>query len=258
MPMLMIRSLVLAFAGALIGCTAAPTPGLSRLPTNSLGMAFVPLHVAGSHRTVEFCIHETRERDLCAFTHLPTTHPERAATQVNWHQATAFCTWLTNKEHAEGRLSPARHYRLPTDHEWSSAAGIGELENPAQTPEQKRRKISGVYPWGNAWPPGRKDGNYFGRESPHHEGDTIVPGRGDGRQTACEVMHYKPNAHGLYDLGGNVWEWCADEFRTNTDWRVLRGAAWNCSRPEVLLSSHRPFDPPTYQSDTVGFRIVRE
>lgn len=232
--------------------TSQPRPGTSA-STNSLGMAFVRVHGAG----VEFCIHETRERDLAAFQNR-SSHSNLAATNVSWDDANAFCRWLTDKEHREGTLPTNARYRLPTDHEWSLAAGIGAYEDPHRTPEQKRQQITGVYPWGRTWPPPANAGNYFGSEARSVIPDaTPVLSFNDHHPRACDVMCFAPNHLGIHDLGGNVWEWCADEFRPGTGWRVLRGAAWNCSRPEVLLSSHRTHDPAGYRSDTVGFRIVR-
>ena len=221
-------------------------------------MVFTRVSIAGQGRSVEFCIHETRECDMAAFRG-SQSKDHRAATHLSWHEANAFCQWLTNKEHREGKLPVTHRYRLPTDHEWSCAVGIGARESPDATPEQKRQLIAANYPWGSEWPPPRRAGNYFGSEAHRLIPDSSpIIGFSDGQAQNGEVMQAQPNSLGLYDLGGNVWEWCLDVYRPGTEWRVLRGAAWNCSRPEVLLSSHRTFDPAGYRSDTVGFRIVRE
>ena len=254
------RSRILTLSGLVLlsACTSSPVSPTSHSAENSLGMRFVRVPVAGQARPIEFCIHETRECDIAA-SRGTTSTSQRAATQVSWNDALAFCRWLTTKEHREGRLSLNQQYRLPTDHEWSCAAGIGAREDPDNTPEAKRHIIVSHYPWGSTWPPPRDSGNYFGRETQHViPTSEPIPGFRDNHHAACEVMRFKPAPLGLYDLGGNVWEWCADNYRPGTDWRVLRGAAWNCSRPEVLLSSHRTFDPPNYRSDSVGFRVVRD
>jgi formylglycine-generating enzyme required for sulfatase activity len=247
----------IALLGSLVLLSACATSPLPTGNGNSLGMKFVRVPISGTHETVEFCIHETRECDIAAFRGA-SNHSSRAATHLSWHDANAFCVWLTDNEHREGSLPASKRYRLPTDHEWSCAVGIGNREDRNSTPEVKRQAINDVYPWGTTWPPQRNAGNYFGSEARHLIRDAQpIAGFADGQPAACEVMRFKPNALGLYDLGGNVWEWCTDAFRPGTDWRVLRGAAWNCSRREVLLSSHRTFDPSNYKSDTVGFRIVR-
>lgn len=220
---------------------------------NSLGMTFIS--VPGTR--VEFCQHETRECDMAVYNAVPNPGT-RAATHVSWHEARAFCDWLTDREHQRGVLPANQRYRLPTDHEWSCAAGIGAREDSMASPESKRQRFASEYPWGMTWPPPSRAGNYFGHETTGIVRDaTPIDHFDDGMRGPCEVMRFKPNALGLHDLGGNVWEWCEDEFRPGTGWRVLRGAAWNCARPEALLSSHRTFDPPEYRSDTVGFRLVR-
>ena len=250
----------LLLSGLLLLSACASSSTAPTLPfhgtINSLGMKFVPVPVARG-QAIDACIHETRECDMAAFRGSASTS-QIAATHVNWHEAKEFCQWLTKKEHEAGALPLNKVYRLPTDHEWSCMAGIGEREDARATPESKRQQIPGVYPWGTTWPPPNRAGNYFGREAiASFPESTPLKGYRDGQVKACAVMQFTPNKLGLYDLGGNVWEWCEDVFRPGTDWQVLRGAAWNCSREDVLLSSHRTFDPPHYRSDTVGFRVVR-
>ncbi len=220
-------------------------------------MRFVRVPVAGESRSVLMCMHETRERDWSAcFGSSDHGTSARACTQVSWQDARRFCDQLTAQERSTGRITARQCYRLPTDHEWSCAAGIGARELRNATPEEKRQRIKELWPWGSTWPPPNNAGNYFGIEAEKLIQEKAIPGFKDGQRTAAVVMSFAPNALGIYDLGGNVWEWCQDEYRPGTDWRVLRGAAWNCSRPEALLSSHRTFDPPNYRSDTVGFRVV--
>ena len=66
--------------------------------------------------------------------------PDHPVGNVSWHDAQAFCAWLSERE---GRL-----HRLPTDHEWSCAVGIGHLEDPAAEPVSKDGSLPGVFPWG--------------------------------------------------------------------------------------------------------------
>ena len=52
-----------------------------------------------------------------------------------------------------GELGANERYRLPTDHEWSCAVGLGESEDPEKTPAEKGKQLIDVFPWGSAWPP---------------------------------------------------------------------------------------------------------
>ncbi len=69
---------------------------------------------------------------------------------------------------------------------------------------------------------------------------------------------FTPNPHGLYDLGGNVWEWSEDWYNNDKDVRVLRGATWGIGHPGGLLSSFRNNCPPDYHRVFLGLRVVLE
>ena len=236
--------------------------------TNSLGMKFIP--VAGTD--VMFCLHETRFRDYAAYaaavpginerwkdqraegftlTEKADDHP---VTWVNWEEAQAFCQWLSRKE--------GRTYRLPTDKEWSFAALVGQEEDWAQdtTPESVN-KDSRAYPWGNVWPPQWRAGNYsdVSRQTKVPEpatGAEYVVGYDDGFPTTALVMSAAPNRAGLYDIGGNVWEWTADWFNHKQKQRALRGASWTVADISKTLSSYRQPQAPETRDAQTGFRCV--
>ena len=217
---------------------------------NSLGMKFVP--VAGTD--VLFSIWDTRVKDYAVFaeeTGTDIVRPSFAQTPtdpvvlVSWEEAQAFCKWLTEKERSEGKIGKNDTYRLPTDAEWSVAVGTTQ------------------FPWGDEWPPPKGVGNY----DPSLRVDTFVNTSPVGWLTA--------NRFGLYDMGGNVWQWCEDWYRASMDkrallekilglkddgggqrYRVVRGASWNNFAPEILWSSSRSFDPPDYRNSNLGFRCV--
>ena len=161
---------------------------------------------------------------------------------VSWFDAQAFCAWLTQKERVEGKIGPGQRYRLPTDAEWSVAVGLeGERGG---SPKDKNVKIEGVYPWGTQWPPPKGGGNYD-------------PSLGvDDYNYTSPVGRFASNKHGLYDMGGNVWQWCEDWYDGDQTSRVLRGASWRSYAPDFLFSSGRNYNNPDLRSNRIGFRCV--
>lgn len=180
---------------------------------------------------------------------------------VSWADANAFCRWLTRREQKGGRLAAGWTYRLPTDHEWSCAVGICERESAGASPEQKNWKIKGVYPWGTQWPPRQGGaGNYAGIES--HVGVTAgkswvsIEGYRDAWPRTAPVGRTDANTFGLFDVGGNVREWCSDAYNPSGQWRVARGGSWHYGEPAYLLASHRDVGKPKERQAYSGFRIV--
>jgi formylglycine-generating enzyme required for sulfatase activity len=156
----------------------------------------------------------------------------------------AFCKWLTAKERDDNLLEDRQSYRLPTDLEWSAAVGLPD--EGGATPEARDGKIRNEFPWGKQWPPPAGAGNYG------------TPSR---RGTPLPVGRFKPNALGLYDLGGNVWEWCVESYKGNSgttgrDWGVLRGGAWATSNRLEMQSSYRNVVDRNERDVIYGFRCV--
>ena len=148
------------------------------------------------------------------------------------------------------------HYRLPTDQEWSVAVGLDS--EPGETPEEKDSKVE-VYPWGKQWPPTPGSGNYAGMES--KIGDepsnwTVLEGYNDGYARTSPVGSFAAKKNGLFDIGGNVWQWCEDWYNPEKIYRVLRGASWDSRNPIFLRSSSRDYITPDYRGSFVGFRCV--
>jgi serine/threonine protein kinase len=246
-----------AFLAARLERKLSPEPG--KAWENSLGMKFVPV---GNLRV---CAWETRVEDFTAFcqeTGARFEKPDFAQTdahpavKVNWYDAQAFCKWLTEKERAENLLEENQRYRLPTDLEWSIAAG---LPNEAgNTPEERDGKIKDVFPWGKQWPPPSGAGNYADQSTKRPRGK-IIENFNDGFAQTAPVGSFSPNPNGLYDMGGNVWEWCEEGYNggaTAKDWGVLRGGSWaNSSRGE-LQSSYRNVVDRSERDVIYGFRCV--
>jgi formylglycine-generating enzyme required for sulfatase activity len=176
---------------------------------------------------------------------------------VSWEDARAFCQWLTKKERQSGLLAAAQSYRLPRDWEWSVAVGLNEARGG--TPKDKDCKIEGVYPWGTQWPPPQGVGNYAGGEAKDGNWASnwlVNDGYNDGYARTSPAGSFKANRHGLYDLAGNVWEWCEDFYDGQSGARVLRGGSWYLYGPRFLLSSSRYNRVPTLRSVNFGFRCV--
>jgi formylglycine-generating enzyme required for sulfatase activity len=241
---------------------------------NTLGMKFVPV----SGTSVLFCIHETRRQDYAVYAaevagvdrtwkeqggdgFIPTDslelHPVK---KVMWEDAQRFCAWLSKEE--------GRTYRLPTDQEWSIAVGIGSSENwkEGTTPATVFKNESG-FPWGDPWPPPQGSGNYSDQsrktKAPSSLADTsYLESYDDGFPTTAPVMSFQPNQLGIYDLGGNVWEWCADLYdktnKTTGKDRVIRGGSWSEGTRNELLSSYRRHFGPVTRYYNRGFRCVLE
>lgn len=234
--------------------------------TNSLGMKFISV----DDTNVLFCIHETRYKDYAAYAaeepgvdetwkdqsadgFTPVDRPEEhPVMKVSWEDAQKFCAWLSKKE--------GKTYRLPTDQEWSYAVGIGRDEKWSKdTTPASVFKNQTEFPWGDKWPPPKDAGNYSDqsrKEKAQNGSPEHLDGYDDGFPTTAPVMSYKPNKFGLYDMGGNVWEWCENWFDNTQKVRVLRGGTWRHSIRSDLPSSNRGHFISGSRSNRDGFRVV--
>ncbi|MFA4985643.1 MAG: formylglycine-generating enzyme family protein [Candidatus Brocadiia bacterium] len=157
---------------------------------------------------------------------------------VSWNDAFLFCANLTERERAKGSLPPGMEYRLPTEAEWEYCCRAGStMEFSSAGDFEQLLK----YMWC------------------------------DGNSEGCthRVGSRKPNAWGLYDMHGNVWEWCGDwysaEYRAeweldpvgsqNGSSRVLRGGAWS-GYMVFCRSANRYSDFPFAKDCTYGLRVV--
>jgi formylglycine-generating enzyme required for sulfatase activity len=84
----------------------------------------------------------------------------------------------------------------------------------------------------------------------------VIPGYDDGFANTSSVGSFAANRFGLFDMGGNVWQWCEDWHSRNHVDHVLRGASWGNSERRRLLSSHRYQYTPGFRSNLFGFRCV--
>ena len=234
---------------------------------NTLGQEFVP--VPGTKAL--FCRWETRVKDYAVFANATSANDgwmtqmkDGAAVSreldypvcgTSWDDANAYCKWLTQRETAEGKLPKGMRYRLPTDEEWSRAVGLEKEEGA--TPKERSGKNELDFPWGTDFPPQAKVGNYA--DTAYREKfptEQWIEGYSDGFASTAPVGSYPPNEYGIFDLGGNVWEWCEDLFEPGAVYRVVRGASWAHYDRSGLLSSYRRKLLPTARLSNYGFRCV--
>ncbi len=238
------------------GGPAPAAPRVRRLPvtTNSLGMALVQLPAGelalGSgwknsedgSGTARFASdlwigrHEVTQAEYRQVMQAaPSAFPgdRRPVEQVSWAEAVEFCRRLGARE--------GKTYRLPTEAEWEYACRAGSAAGFSFGDDDGRL---GEFAWYDA---------------------------NAGRRTH-PVGSRKPNAWGLHDMHGNVWEWCADPFREDFpssgpgedasgpavgEFRVLRGGCW-FNRPLFCRSGRPDFGRAEDREDSIGFRVVLE
>lgn len=160
--------------------------------------------------------------------------PEQPALGLSWDDAAAYARWLADLT--------GKRYRLPSDAEWEKAAR-GGLQGK-------------LFPWGDSAPANRC---CFGLNK---ENGHPVP-----------VGTYAANGYGLYEMVGNVWQWCQDLYTesvatdkpTNTptgrraqENRVLRGGSFMTEDPNYLRCAYRHEDPPDLRHACLGMRLAMD
>jgi sulfatase modifying factor 1 len=172
---------------------------------------------------------------------------------VSARDAYAFCRWLTNREQKAGRLPEAYEFTLPTEAQWEYACRAGS---------------STRFSFGDGVDELCRYGNYADRSSDLKDRDED---HDDGYKDAACVGSFQPNAWGLYDMHGNVFELCSDTYwgiyqdgetidplgpaGVNMAKYVVRGGAWS-SPPRYVRSAARHAIPSIDAYSDVGFRVA--
>ena len=169
-----------------------------------------------------------------------TGDTNRPVERVTWYEAAAFCAALTDRERAAGRIATNSLYRLPTEAEWEYAC--------------------------RAW---TSDRRFSYGDDPGYTSLTDYAWYGDNSGgTTHQVGQKLPNPWGLYDMHGNVREWCEDWFdtyvggiavdpqgpATGSD-HLIRGGTWD-NNARDCRSANRDSAPPGNDNDNFGFRVL--
>jgi len=172
--------------------------------------------------------------------------------QISWKDADAFCKWLSKKT--------GRRIALPTEAEWEYACRAG-ADSPfwfGSTAEDGKGKLNWCDEAANKW---------VSQYDRHFDENVEYD---DGYGTTAPVGRYDFNAWGLYDMHGNVWEWCGDRY--DGDYygnspkddpkgpgsgsaRVVRGGSWFFN-PRFCRSAYRRRFLPSNRSNIIGCRLV--
>jgi formylglycine-generating enzyme required for sulfatase activity len=159
--------------------------------------------------------------------------PTQPVVGVTWFDAVAFCQWL-------GKVTGIPH-KLPSENQWEAAARGGLVSQP--------------YPWGTEAPDA---GGIFRANF-----RTAPPGA-TGFTFTAPVGSFGANSYGLFDMAGNVFEWCQDRYMLKHSGgpfkpgvlRLLKGGSW-IHGPRALRNAARQSAPPTYADGYIGFRVMR-
>lgn len=158
----------------------------------------------------------------------------RPVETVTWKNAVFFCNSLSNQQglnscysfRADGEIifdQTANGFRLPTEAEWEYACKAGTT------------------------------GIRYG------ELELIAWYKANSEKTTHDVGLKEPNAWGLYDMLGNVWEWCSDIYDETVygSYRIFRGGGWCDKERGCLATNRRRSHPTSFKIDDLGFRIAR-
>ncbi|MES2924503.1 MAG: bifunctional serine/threonine-protein kinase/formylglycine-generating enzyme family protein [Verrucomicrobiota bacterium] len=167
---------------------------------------------------------------------------------VSWDDATEFCNWLTKYELSKNALPEGFVYRLPTDAEWRTSFVL--KDRPPHAPKILR------FPWGTDWDSGPPLGYNLAR-SELPVGWPRVAGPPDDFPHTSAVDAFVPNRFGIYDIAGNLRQFCNDGPDPGGNKYWLRGGSWADAKKEVLdIDSKISTRSPSFRQVDAGFRCV--
>ncbi|GHB90223.1 SUMF1/EgtB/PvdO family nonheme iron enzyme [Cerasicoccus arenae] len=195
-------------------------------------------------------VNQTQYEELIGFNPSRQAGKTRPVDYVSWREAMAFCSKLNEREQAAGRIPAGYEYRLPTEAEWEYAARAG-----TNTP----------FNWGATAT--AANGNFQGKYPRDFESSELD---GTDHYGSKPVGSYPPNAWGLYDVHGNVREWCYDNYNARlpgdavADWvrledntrRPTRGGGWEDFAIRARAASRSEGLSEQSRSGSSGFRLV--
>jgi len=212
-----------------------------------------------------------------------TEYNNHPVVDVTWYGAVAYCNWLSNNEGLNQAYDSSNNivlsnngYRLPTEAEWEKAARGGLVGNHYPWPSTSSSYSSDIN--GSKANYYNSGDIYDSTNSPYDQngGPTTPVGYYNGSQTPAGTD--MKNGYGLYDMAGNVWEWCADWYNISYysssptgnpigpalgTYRVLRGGGWSAyshgygGLDYYLRCANRDYGNSSYYDDNLGFRCVR-
>jgi hypothetical protein len=219
--------------GLLVACTRVPVPTLVDIPSGSFMMGsdepsmsegdeapqrevFLPaFRMSASEITnAQYEAFDPSHKSLRGYKGFSQADDE-AVVMVSWEEASAYCSWLSRKT--------GRYFRLPTEAEWEYACRAGTTT---------------AYNTGDTYP----EAYWKVQENTRFK-----------EPVSLQVAQFAPNAWGLYDMHGNVEEWCFNNY--DSDSKAVRGGSHN-TPVRFLRSANRSGSLPEDRSVLLGFRIV--
>jgi len=180
---------------------------------------------------------------------VPLNAPDQPAVRVSWHQANAFCRWLSQKT--------GKRFRLPTEEEWEWACRAGNASpmnyGAIETDFSQHANLAD-HSFADIRHKGLPD--WLPRIDEVDDHFTVT----------APVGQFQPNAWGLHDMHGNAAEWTSSIYRPlsflpkpkgKSPWRILRGGSYR-DRPKRATSSFRYGYAPWVKPRDTGFRVVME